>query len=296
MFKLNSGLVVTLISALTFTGCRGEDAGTSETDSGTSTTGASGTTTDTPTTTTPTTTGAESSTSGTTGTPTTSGEPDTSADNSGNFLTTNTDTGNTTGDPGPGPNGAMCSSDADCASMNCVSLLLGMVQFCGECNEDQDCVDAGSGTACTFSIPNQAAMCTKGDPGSTCMSDEACMGDQFCESVLDTPILPNTCSECASTADCDMGKLCSPGIDLVALNGKKSCVEPGSVQNDQLCPAGPDGDMVCMSGHCTETSLMGFVTLNLCGECAVDADCPMMGQTCTPAEASMNGFIGSICT
>jgi hypothetical protein len=291
MFQLNPRLVA-LLSVLSVTGCRGDDPGTSETDSGT-TTGASSTT-DTPTTT-PTTTGVDATTSGTTGTPTTSGgEPDT-GDNSGNFLTTNTDTGNT-GDPGPGPNGAMCSSDADCESMNCVSLLLGMVQFCGECNEDQDCVDAGTGTACTLSIATQAAMCTNGPPGSTCMSDAACMGEQFCENVLDTPILPNTCSDCGESADCDMGKLCSPVIDLMGLTGKKSCVEPGSVQNDQLCPSGADGDMVCNSGHCTETSLMGFISLNICGECAQDSDCPIPGQTCTPAEASMSGLSGSTCT
>ena len=294
MFKLNPALVA-LISVLTVTGCRGDDPGTSETDSGTSTTGASGTTTDTPTTTTPTSTGVDVTTSGTTGTPTTSPEPDT-GDNSQGFLTTNTDTGNTTDNPGPGPNGAMCSSDADCESMNCVSLLLGMVQFCGDCNEDQDCVDAGTGTACTLSIAGQSAMCTDGPPGSTCMSDDACMGEQFCENVLDTPILPNTCSDCGASADCDMGKLCSPVIDLMGLTGKKSCVEPGSVQNDQLCPSGPDGDMVCMSGHCTEASLMGFISLNICGECAMDSDCPIPGQTCAPAEASMGGLTGSVCT
>jgi hypothetical protein len=93
-----------------------------------------------------------------------------------------------------------------------------------------------------------------------------------------------------------MGKLCSPAIDFMMLNGQKSCVEPGSVENNQLCPSGSDGDMVCMSGHCTETSLMGFITLHICGECSMDSDCPMPGQTCTPAEASMSGLNGSVCT
>ena len=41
--------------------------------------------------------------------------------------------------------------------------------------------------------------------------------------------------------------------------------------------------------------LLGFVPLNICGECASDTDCDM-GQTCTPAEASMSGITGSVCT
>ena len=293
MSKLNPGLLA-LISTLTIAGCRGDDPGGSEGSSSGSTT-APITTTDTPTTTDPTTTGVDGTTSGTTGTPTTSGEPETTTtDNSGNFLTTNTDTGNT--DTGALPNGSACEADDDCASMNCTNLLLGMVKFCGECNEDKDCLDAGTGTACTYSIAEQAALCTDGPPGSTCESDEACMGDQFCESALNTPILPNTCGDCAESGDCAMGQICSPTADLAMFSGKKACVEPGSVPNDQLCPGNAEGDAACMSGHCTETSLMGFITLNICGECTEDTDCPMPGQTCTPAEASMNGLNGSVCT
>ncbi len=296
MFKLNPGLFA-LVSALTVVACRGEDAGTTEGSSSSSGDGTTGQ----PTTTTPTT--SETDTSSSTSSSSSSGEPDTTTgglepttgDNSGNFLTTvsGTDT-----DPSSGlqPNGGMCSADADCESMNCVSLIGGMVQFCGACNEDSDCVEAGTGTACTVSVAGQSADCSDGPPGSTCMSDEACMGDQFCDNVLDTPILPNTCGECTDSADCDMGTLCSPVLDLMMLSGNKSCVEPGSVANDQLCPSGNDGDDVCMSTHCTNTLLLGIVPVNICGECAEDTDCPDPGQTCTPAEASMNGFTGSKCT
>lgn len=294
MLKLNPGLLA-LISTLTIAGCRGDDPGTSEASTGGSSTGAPVTTTDTPTTTDgTTTTGVDGTTSGTTGTPTTAPEPDSSTgDNSGSFLTTNTDTGSEESG-GALPDGSACEADADCVSMNCTDLLLGMVKFCGECNADQDCVDAGTGTACTYSIPNQNSSCTDGPPGSTCESTEACMGDQFCESALDTPILPNTCGECAESADCDPGLICTPTADLTMLTGKKACVEPGSVPNNELCPGNAEGNDACMSMHCTDASLLGFITLHICGECAADADCDM-GQTCKPAEASMTGFSGSIC-
>ena len=294
MSKLNPGLLA-LISTLTIAGCRGDDPGGSEGSSSGSTT-APITTTDTPTTTDPTTTGVDGTTSGTTGTPTTSGEPETTTtDNSGNFLTTNTDTGNT--DTGALPNGSACGSDDECASMNCVSLVGGMLTFCADCNEDADCV--APNTACSLSPATQSAMCTTGPEGSTCMSDDACMDGLQCEAVIEVPIpgiLPNTCGECATSDDCDMGTLCSPVFDLMMFSGQKECVQPGSVQNDQLCPKGPDGDMVCMSGHCTDAQIQGIITVFVCGECTEDTDCPMPGQTCTPAEASMNGFSGSVCT
>ena len=290
MFKLNPGLLA-LVSALTVLACRGDDAGTGD-GSSSSTGGGDSTTTGTPTTT-DTTVGADSSSSTSDGSSTTGELEPTTGNNSGNFLTTQTAGDTDTG--GGQPNGEMCSSDADCASMNCVSLLAGMVQFCGDCNEDSDCVDAGTGTACTLSLAEQSSICTDGPPGSTCMSDEACSGDQFCDNALDTPLLPSTCGECTKSSDCDMGKLCSPALDLMTASGNKSCVEPGSVPNDALCPSGPDGDMVCTSTHCTGANLLGFVPLNICGECASDTDCDM-GQTCTPAEASMSGITGSVCT
>ena len=88
---------------------------------------------------------------------------------------------------GPLPNGSQCASDDDCESMNCFSTLGGMVAFCADCNEDQDCVDAGTGTACTLDVANQNAACTAGEVGSTCMSDEACAGGH-CDAVIEVPI------------------------------------------------------------------------------------------------------------
>ena len=296
--KLDRGLIV-LFSALHLVACRGEEEpGTSESASSTSGTTAADTDPTVPTTS----ESASSSTTGdeSTGTPTTTTgvEPttDTTADPtnaSQGFITTMTDDG---GDTGALPNGSECSSDADCASMNCFSLLGGMLAFCADCNEDQDCVDAGTGTACTLDAATQNAICTTGPNGSTCMSDTACMSG-FCDAVIEIPIpgfLPDTCGECSETADCTMDQICSPAFDIAMFSGQKNCVEPGSVPNDQLCPEGAEGNVACMSGHCTEASIMGIIPLNVCGECADDSDCAP-GETCTPAEASQNGFSGSTC-
>ncbi len=293
MFKLNPGLLA-LVSTLSLAGCRGDDAGTSEGSSSSGSTTAPITTTDTPTTTDPTTTGVDGTTSGTTGTPTTGDPETTTTDNSGNFLTTNTDGGTTEG-PGPAPNGSACASDDECESKNCVSLVGGMLTFCADCNEDADCM--APNTACSLSPATQSATCTTGPEGSTCMSNEACEDGLKCEAVIDIPIpgiLPNTCGECADSNDCDMGTLCSPVFDAMMFSGQKECVEPGSVENDQLCPEGPDGDMVCMSGHCTDAQIQMIITVFVCGECAEDTDCAM-GETCMPAMASMGGFSGSVC-
>jgi hypothetical protein len=284
--KLDRGLFA-LLSVLTVA-CRGEDPGTTDPTSSSS----SGTSSDDTTgSTVPTTTGDDTSTGAVD--PTT-GEPEmpTTSNAANGFITTMTST--ESGDPGPGPNGAECSSDDDCESMNCLSLFGGMLAFCADCNEDQDCVDAGTGTACTIMAASMNASCTDGPPGSTCMSDEACSGDQFCENVLDFPIIPDTCSECATSDDCAMGQLCSPKLDLQMFSGNKVCVEPGSVMNNELCPSGPDGPMACMSGHCTGAMLLNLIPVNICGECTEDTDCDM-GETCMPAAASMAGVMGSVC-
>jgi hypothetical protein len=241
---------------------------------------------------TPTTT-QDASTSGgasTTGDPTTpTTEP---CADSGGFIDCNTSTG-----PQPnGADGADCADDSDCESMNCYSNQLFMISICAECNEDADCVAAGTGTACTLDIMTQSASCTTGEVGSSCMSDEACMSGH-CDAVIDFPIpglLPDTCGECSSSADCAMSLICSPVFDIMAFSGQKQCVEPGSVENNQLCPADADGDLACKSAHCTEATFMGIVPVNICGECAIDADCAM-GQTCMPAEASMSSLNGSLC-
>jgi len=296
IFNIDRNLFA-LISALTLVACRGEDPGTSDTDSASTSNGTSSSSDSASSTVTPTTTGDGTST--TTGSDTTTGTTDptmpTSTDpcaDSGGFIGCNT-----SGDGEPLDNGAECADDADCKSMNCYKAMFPPIAICAECNEDADCVNAGTGTACTLDAGTQSILCTDGPNGSTCMSDEACMST-FCDAVIEIPIpglVPDTCGECSVSDDCEMmDDICSPSFDLMALSGQKKCVAPGSVENNQLCPKPPEGDLACMSGHCTTATFMNIVPLNICGECAVDEDCDM-GQTCMPAEASMAGLNGSTC-
>lgn len=286
----------TLLSVLAVAACRGDDpAGTDTdaTDTGSSTTG-----------------GAESSTTEpevpTTSAPSTdptvppttdpSTDPTSTTDNSAGFITTNT-TGDTGGEPQP--NGASCTEDDECESGNCYYVAIAMQGICAECNEDQDCVDAGTGISCSVNPLAMSAECAPGEPGDSCMSAAACQEGLFCEPVIDVPIpgvFPDSCGECAESSDCaNMGDICSPELDIMTFSGSNKCVAPGSVQNDQLCPEDEvEGDAACESGHCTDTDIMGIVTLHVCGECETDADCDP-GQTCTPAMAGMTGLSGSVC-
>jgi len=281
-----------LISALTLVACRGDDPGTSETDatSNPTTSSESASSTGAPTTGTPTTTD-PGTTSSSTGTDVTAAPTTDPCADSGGFIDCNT-----TGSDDPLPNGENCSDDADCASMNCYKNTLLMISICAECNEDADCVAAGTGTACNLSLATQTIACGDGQNGSTCMSDAACQSG-FCDAVINIPIpglIPDTCGECSASSDCDGDFICSPNFDFMAFSGQKKCVAPGSVENNQLCPSGADGDDACMSGHCTSATIMGIVPVDICGECSTDDDCEQ-GQTCMPAEASMAGLNGSVC-
>ncbi len=194
------------------------------------------------------------------------------------------------------PNGPDCASDDDCASMNCYLSDLFMLSICAECNEDADCVAAGTGSACSADLGTMEISCTDGANGSTCMSDAACMSGH-CDAVINTQIpglFPDTCGECSASTDCKQGDICSPDFDFMTFGGQQNCVAPGSVKNSLLCPSGADGDLACISGHSTKALLMGIVPLNICGECASDGDCDP-GKTCMDAAAYMSGLAGSTC-
>ncbi|PCC66580.1 hypothetical protein SAMN02745121_00690 [Nannocystis exedens] len=284
-----------LTAALTLAACRGEDPLTSAS-AGTDTTTTSGgdtsstTGTDTPTTSSTSTTNDSSTTAvdPTTGTPTTTNM-------SAGFITTDTTQG-TTGPGNPQPNGGMCQTDDDCESMNCyTSPLFPDGGICSECNEDADCVRAGTGISC--SLGPSGATCAAGGYGNQCMSQDACQDGLICGPAVDLPIpgiIPDTCGECSESADCDMGMICTPELDIQAFSGAKKCVEPGSVENGALCPLGEDdADAACASGKCGEVDVMGFLTLGVCGECKTDADC--MNGTCTPGSLGQGGAMGSVC-
>jgi hypothetical protein len=282
-----------LTATLALAACRGEDPLTSATATETSTTTGDGTSTTTgtenPTTST------TSSSSSTTADDTTTDATPTTTNMSAGFITTDTTQG-TTGPGNPQPNGGNCVSDDDCESMNCyTSPLFPDGGICSECNEDSDCVRAGTGISC--SLGPSGATCAAGGYGNQCMSQDACQDGLICGPAVDIPIpgvIPDTCGECSDSADCDMDMICTPELDIQAFSGAKKCVAPGSVENGALCPLGEDdADAACASGHCGEVSVMGFLTLGVCGECKTDADC--MGGTCTPGSLGQGGAMGSVC-
>ncbi len=295
MFKLDRR-VVALFAVFAVTACRGEDGTTS--DGGSTGTTDAGTTTDVPTTTVPTTT--DTTTDGTTTAvePTTTDDlPTTTTNNSNAFLTMTASESDTNNDE-PQPNGAACTSDDDCISMNCfISPLAPDMGICAVCNEDQDCVDAGTGISCSADLLGGEITCSDGSLGDQCMSQAACQEGLVCDAVIEVPIpgiLPDTCGECGDSGDCEGDDICSPEIDMMTFSGAKVCVAPGSVPNNQLCPKGPEGNDACSSGHCGSATIMGIVEVFICGECTTDDDCEP-GQTCTPAEASMSGLSGALC-
>ncbi len=280
MNMLRRSTLALLVPALLLA-CRGDDGtGASDTASSSSSSSSSGT-------------DSASSTSAAateTGTSTTTGASTTDA--SAGFITTQgaTDTGVM-----PQPNGAQCTADAECVSMHCYQIpMLGGV--CSECNTDKDCVDAGTGIACSLEIATMQAQCTAGGLGDTCMSQASCGDGLFCAEVVEGTfgLIPSACSNCLDSGDCTNGQLCAPNFDQMALEGYKECVDPGSIANDQLCSLKDMGDASCMSGHCGEVAIMGFITVGVCGECDSDADC-MMG-TCIAGSFDQNtGLKGSVC-
>ncbi|WAS98429.1 hypothetical protein [Nannocystis punicea] len=282
-----------LTATLALAACRGEDPLTSATGSTETSTSGDGTSTTTGTDT-PTTTGTTTDASSTTGDDSTTDVTPTTTNMSAGFITTDTTQG-TTGPGMPQPNGGMCQSDDDCESANCYTSPLFEGGICSECNEDSDCVRAGTGISC--SLGPSGATCAAGGYGNQCMSQDACQDGLVCGPAIDIPIpgiLPDTCGECAESADCDMGMICSPELDIQAFSGAKKCVEPGSVENGALCPLGEDdADAACASGKCGEVDIMGFLTVGVCGECKTDADC--MNGTCTPGSLGQGGAMGSVC-
>lgn len=283
-------VALALATSLSSAGCRGDDPAGSATDTDAATTGAltdSASSTGVPT------------TSGTTAVddPTTGGLPTTAGGDTceQGFLGSCTSSG---GEPAPGPNGSPCATDDECESMNCFTNPLAMQGICSECNEDQDCVDLGTGISCSIGQMGWA-VCEDGSVGDQCMSQAACQEGLFCDALIEIPIpgiFPDFCGECETSADCADGEVCTPELDVATFTGAKKCVAMGSVANDALCPVGePDADSACMSGFCSVATIMQLIQVGLCGECLSDADC--MGGTCVDAMIDPMGgaFSGSKC-
>lgn len=267
--------LTTIAIAIALGGCRGDDP-PGESDSATSTSTSSGSE-------------SASSTSGPAETTTTTGSTGSTTEASAGFITTQ---GSSTGAM-PQPNGSQCESDAGCVSMNCYEIpMAGGV--CSECKSDADCIDAGTGISCSLDAISMQAKCTDGGLGTTCETQESCAEGLICDEVIAGTfgLIPTACGECGESSDCDSGQLCSPKVDFMMLSGYKACVDPGSVQNDELCPTNDEGDLVCKSGKCGDVLVMGIIKLGVCGDCLSDDDC--MDGTCTPGSFD-GGIKGSVC-
>lgn len=205
------------------------------------------------------------------------------------FITAGSDDGA----PQPQPNGAQCAGAADCESGFCFEVpMLGGV--CSECVMDSDC-EMGT---CSLDINLLYAVCTDGQQGVMCDSDEGCMGDLVCEPLIDTGgVFPlDFCSECGANAPCTGDQVCTPVYDQVAFQGYHGCVDPMSVPDGGGCPvAGGVGDgTVCTSGVCAIANVFMVVDIGVCGECADDTDCTAPA-TCQPTVVDMAGITPSAC-
>lgn len=211
--------------------------------------------------------------------------------------------GGTSGPTEPQPNGEPCTANEDCESMACYMIpMLGGT--CSECLEDADCMENGEAGTCSVDIGTGMAVCTDGNLGDMCMSDDACMGDLVCGQLADLMgFFPaDFCSDCKEDGDCDQGQTCSPHYDTAGISGWLTCVDPGSVPNGDGCPveaggANPDGS-VCESGYCATADVggFGFVFLGVCSECdPATGDGCSGGETCMEATADLNGAQPATC-
>lgn len=191
----------------------------------------------------------------------------------------------------PQENGASCADPCECVSESCyfVSLIGGS---CGECTSDADCPDGGCSIPNPLADPPQGATCNMGEAGAGCETNDVCQEGLVCGTLLDVPgvLTLATCGECLTDADCT-DQLCSPTLDVANFSGQRLCVDPGTVENGQACDHLASGNEACASGICATVDIMGVVTVGVCGDCTVDADCDMgAGEVCMAADINQDTF------
>jgi hypothetical protein len=233
----------------------------------------------------------------------TNGTSDTNDDNTEAPATTDTDEGsNFIGEEGADTDteggsamlGDQCSTNSDCAEDLFCNGIPGFGGICSTCNSDSDCTDGGN---CT--LGDQGYFdCGDGSVGQMCESDDVCADDLYCAEVanLGGLVNGNFCSECKDDSHCEPEQLCAPSIEFTSItdvSGQRSCIEPGTIENDQLCDHDGAGDEQCIN-YCTSASLMGLITVGICGDCETDDDCAE-GTTCMAAVLGLDGFAGSVC-
>ncbi len=237
---------------------------------------------------------ASTGTSTTTTDPSTTTEQPTTTDvDSGSFIVSADES--EAGSEGPQPLGGECMDAADCESGFCLDNPGPGPGRCSECLMDADC---GMGT-CSFEFGMGFAVCTDGELGDGCDSDEGCMGELVCSPQFGGDgFSPTNCSECGETAPCAAG-VCSPFYDGSPFEGYLHCVDEGTVESGDGCPVDAEGvgdGSVCTSGICGVASfMMGNVQLGVCSECDSDDDC-VEPMTCDGAHfMMMAGLLPGTC-
>ena len=145
---------------------------------------------------------------------------------------------------------------------------------------------------------NTWSVCNMGEQGGGCETDIVCQPGLTCENVLSLLglISIDTCSPCSIDADCNMGEICTPLVDVAQWQGSRDCITPGSLAPDSYCDLNGNGDQACASGICSVVDIMGLTEVGACGSCNVDADCVGNSQ-CISGEFDLNTgtLTGSYC-
>jgi hypothetical protein len=197
------------------------------------------------------------------------------------------------GNPGPGENGAVCTVDADCASLHCADVN-GTMRCGRSCSLDSDpCsvedVCEGAVTAdCGSCVP--AELSTGPRPfGAPCDDSGQCLEGMCVDGFCTRPCPPDCpLSYHCRESLCRRGDLGGPGDECVTV---EDCGE--------LAPecVDADGDLVC-TGPCDGPG--GCPPGFECGPTAAGDRCVVpglpLGESCTMHDECRTGICGGICT
>jgi hypothetical protein len=192
------------------------------------------------------------------------------------------DPGDGDGDPGDGDgddggpaglaDGEPCMSDTACISGHCFEMGV-FGGRCGECDEDPDC--AGGGCTAFNPFGEGGPACNLGQQGGGCQSTDVCEQGLQCVTLFafTDMVSLQTCSTCATEAECEELEFCEPIFDTATWQGSNECVMPGTLGIDSYCDLEGHGNEVCASKICSIVDVPGLDQIGACGECNTDADC-----------------------
>jgi hypothetical protein len=144
---------------------------------------------------------------------------------------------------------------------------------CGECDEDADCPDGGCSSHNPYGV--DVPSCNLGEQGGHCESDAACQPGLRCINVFEfwDVLFVDTCSACATDADCDGADICVAMFDIDEWAGSAQCLPPGTLAQDSHCDLEGSGEQACSSGICASVDVQNTDVIGACGECDDDSDC-----------------------